>query len=224
MGAGPAGLTAAYYLCLLGNEIDLYDSFSKPGGMLRYGIPRYRLPANILDAEINDILSLGVKFHPDRKINSLEELSEYDALLWTTGASLTVPLPKGTYNEGTVVDGLDFLKRINFGEKISYDGAVAVIGGGNVATDVARTVSRMGAGKVTVIYRRTRDEMPAYESEIDEMLKEGVEIRFLLEPVSVSKCNGKIKVVLQKMKLGEPDSSGRRSPVPLEGESSEMMV
>ncbi|MDH3892733.1 MAG: FAD-dependent oxidoreductase [candidate division Zixibacteria bacterium] len=224
VGAGPAGLTASYYLRLSGHQVDLYDRMKKPGGMLRYGIPRFRLPEEALQIETQAILDLGVTFHPQSPIDSPDELSGFDAVFWATGAARSVALAKGSQQEDIAQDGLELLQRINDGEKIDLSGRVAVIGGGNVATDVARSARRLGADKVTIVYRRTRDEMPAYENEIDEALAEGIEMRFLHGPVGVKKENGHLSVTLQKMQLGEADSSGRRSPVPIEGSTTEMQV
>jgi len=222
VGAGPAGLSAAYYLRILGHDVELFDSMEKPGGMLRYGIPRYRLPDDVLDSEIDAILELGVKFYPNKKIGALSELTGYDAIFWATGASSEVLLTKGTCEDDSVINSLDFLRKVGSGEEITLTGNVAVIGGGNAATDVARTARRLGADKVTMIYRRTRNEMPAYESEIIETIAEGVEIRFLESPVRIGKSGDRIKVTIQKMKLGEPDESGRRSPVPIENAFDEL--
>ena len=221
VGAGPAGLSASYYLRVLGHGVDLYDAMEKPGGMLRYGIPRYRLPENILDSEIDEILDLGVNFHPGRRIETPEELSGYDAIFWSTGASLEAGLPRGICEENTVKSGLEFLKAINSGEKQDLRGDIAVIGGGNVATDVARSARRSGAWSVTIMYRRARNEMPAYESEINEALAEGVLFRFLLAPYRIARSGERIKVIAQKMKPGELDNSGRRTPIPIEGDIEE---
>ena len=223
VGAGPAGLSASYYLRIFGHNVDLFDSMEKPGGMLRYGIPRYRLPVDALDSEIDDIIELGVTFHPKKKIESPGDLSGYDAVFWATGASQEVTLPKGVSEDGMVKNSLEFLRSVNSGEDIRLTGDVAVIGGGNAATDVARTARRLGADKVTIIYRRTRSEMPAYESEIDESIAEGIEFRFLATPVGIGKSGARIRIILQKMKLGEPDESGRQSPVPIDGEIDQLI-
>lgn len=224
VGAGPAGLTASYYLRVLGHEVDLYDRMKQPGGMLRYGIPRFRLPEESLQAETQAILDLGVTFHAESSIESPDELSDFDAVFWATGASRSVTLAKGSYEHEIALDGLKLLQQINDGEKIDLSGQVAVIGGGNVATDIARSARRLGADKVTIVYRRTRDEMPAYDSEIDEALSEGIEMLFLYSPIDMRKENGHMALTLQKMQLGEPDSSGRRSPVPVEDATTEMQV
>lgn len=222
VGAGPAGLSASYYLRIFGHDIDLFDAMEKTGGMLRYGIPRYRLPVDVLDSEIGDILDLGVTFHPKKKIESPDELTGYDAVFWATGASLEATLPKGVCQDNVVTKSLDFLRAVNSGEDIRLAGDVAVIGGGNAATDVARTARRLGADEVSVIYRRTRNEMPAYESEIEESIAEGIEFRFLAAPDRICKSGDRIRVILQKMKLGEPDESGRQRPVPIDGEYEEL--
>ncbi len=223
VGAGPAGLSASYYLRLLGHQVDLYESMPKPGGMLRYGIPRYRLPEQALDSEINDILSLGVNFHPNRKIDSPESLSDYDSLFWATGVPLGVSLPRGVEENDEVADGLEFLKKVNMGENIRLAGSVGVIGGGNVATDVARTAIRLGADKVTILYRRTRAEMPAYDEEIDASIDEGIEFLFLISPRLIFQRDDGLHASFQKMRLGAEDEKGRRSPEPIPGEFIEMI-
>ncbi|MFQ5499536.1 MAG: FAD-dependent oxidoreductase [Candidatus Zixiibacteriota bacterium] len=224
VGAGPAGLSAAYYLRILGHSVDLYDRMEWAGGMLRYGIPRYRLPANVLDDEVEAILNLGVTTHFGTNISSPDQLTECDAVFWCTGAARSVALPKGVCGDDSIADGLGFLKRLNSGERTKLSGRVAVIGGGNVATDVARSAIRLGATSVVILYRRTREEMPAYDSEIDEAIAERIELQFLCIPSAVSRTAQGIEVTIQRMKLGNPDESGRRAPVPVEGDSDQLIV
>ncbi len=222
VGGGPAGLTAAYYLALKGHGVTVYDAMPKMGGMLRYGIPEYRLPKKVLDAEIAEIESVGVKLVNNVKIGkdiTLDELRKQNgAVLVAIGAWKNTGLHcKGEDLEG-VMGGIDFLRRVALGEKVDIGKNVAVVGGGNTAMDACRTAVRLGAENVYVIYRRTRDEMPAEKIEISEAMEEGVNFKFLTNPAEILGENGKVNAVkLQIMELGEPDASGRRSPVPVEG-------
>ncbi len=222
IGGGPGGLSAAYHLRRLGYEVTIYEAHEAAGGVLRVGIPSYRLPREVLDREIAQIEAIGVKIETGSKVGTditFDELAEkYDALFIATGVHVSRPMGvKGEDLDG-VLSGLDFLKRVNTGEKVEIGEKVSVIGGGNTAMDVARTAFRMGAD-VTVLYRRTRAEMPAHPKEIDEALEEGVKIEFLTAPVEVmGDSNGKATgVKCRRMELGEPDASGRRRPVPVEG-------
>ncbi len=227
IGGGPAGLTAAYYLALKGHAVTVYDAMPKMGGMLRYGIPAYRLPKSVLDREIAEIERLGVKMVNGVKIGrdvTFDEIkASSDAVFTAIGAwkSSSVRCP-GEELDG-VVGGIDFLRRVAFwnagdGEKPKIGRRVAVVGGGNTAMDACRSSVRLGAEKVYVIYRRTRAEMPAEDVEIEEAIEEGVEFKFLTNPAEIVGEDGRVKTVkLQVMELGEPDASGRRSPVPVEG-------
>lgn len=222
IGGGPAGLTAAYYLAVKGHSVTIYDKMPKMGGMLRYGIPEYRLPKKVLDAEISEIESLGVKMINNISIGSditFDEIKEQsDATLVAIGAWKSSGIYcKGDDAEG-VLGGIDFLREVSLGNDINIGNRVAVVGGGNTAMDACRTAVRLGAKEVYVIYRRTQAEMPAEEIEIKEAMEEGVVFKFLTNPAEVISENGKVKAVkLQIMELGEPDTSGRRSPVPVEG-------
>lgn len=217
-GAGPSGLTCAYYLSYQGFEVTLYESAPEAGGWLRYGIPQYRLPKDILDKEIALMLSGGARilYHmelgKDFTLNQLS--SEYDAVYLAIGAQKAVPMPvKGSDLQGCYL-GVDFLKSHALGFSPELGRKVAVVGGGNTAIDCARTSIRLGA-QVTIIYRRTREEMPAEPFEIDAAEHEGVRFLMLSNPVEYLGENGKLKVVkIEKMKLGEPDKSGRRRPEP----------
>ncbi|MBR3971708.1 MAG: FAD-dependent oxidoreductase [Ruminococcus sp.] len=223
IGGGPAGLTAANFLCLKGHKVTIFDAMPKMGGMLRYGIPEYRLPKAVLDKEIALIRDLGVEMKNNVKIGrdiSFEEInSTFDATLVAIGAwSSMSTRTKGEELEG-VIGGIDFLRKVSLGEEIIIGKNVAVVGGGNTAMDACRTAVRLGAENVYVIYRRTRAEMPAEDIEIGEAMEEGVQFLFLTNPDEYLGDNGKIKQVkLQVMELGEPDESGRRSPVAKEGE------
>ncbi len=227
IGGGPAGLTAAYFLRLKGHSVTIFDAMAKMGGMLRYGIPSYRLSKKVLDREIAEIEKLGVEMKNGVKVGSditLEEIrSQYDAVFIGIGAWKSSSMRcVGEDLEG-VVGGIDFLREVslfNSGDtdKVSMGRRVAVVGGGNTAMDACRSAVRLGAEKVYVIYRRTRSEMPAEDIEIEEAIEEGVEFKFLCNPCEIIGENGKVETVkLQVMELGEADASGRRSPVAVEG-------
>lgn len=227
IGGGPGGLTAAYYLALLGHSVTVYDAMPKMGGMLRYGIPAYRLPKSVLDREIEEIKRLGVVMKNGLRLGrdfSLEELRGCsDAVFVAVGAWKSSGVRcKGEELSG-VVGGIDFLREVSLfnsgdGKKPEIGSRVAVVGGGNTAMDACRSAVRLGAESVYVIYRRTRAEMPAEDIEITEAIEEGVEFKFLTNPAEIIGENGKVKTVkLQVMELGEPDAGGRRAPVPVEG-------
>ena len=225
VGGGPGGLTAAYYLYLKGHDVTVYDAAAKMGGMLRYGIPAYRLPKALLDREIAEIERLGVTMKNNVKLGkdiTLEQLrSTYDAVILATGAWSSMNMRCPGEELAGVTGGIQFLHDISSGEGEISDlrgKRVAVCGGGNTAMDACRTAIRCGADAVYVIYRRTRSEMPAEEIEIEESIEEGVTYKFLTNPAEIIGENGRVKQIkLQVMELGEPDASGRRSPVPVEG-------
>jgi len=223
IGGGPAGLTAAYYLKRLGHEVHIFEKEPALGGMLRYGIPEYRLPKKMLDWEIDSILALGITATTNVTLGdhfSIEFLRAegFDAIFIAVGAWSEHALKiEGRDAEG-VSSGIQFLERFHSGEKIDIGRRVIVIGGGNTAIDVARTSLRLGAGEVTIVYRRSRDEMPANPAEILAAEEEGVVLKFLNGPNRILVENGKVSgLEIQKMKLGEPDPSGRRRPEPIEG-------
>ena len=230
VGGGPAGLTAAYQLKAKGHDVTIYDAMPKMGGMLRYGIPEYRLPKAILDKEIALIEKMGVKMINNIKLGkdiTFDHLkSSYDAVLLAVGAwSSTKMGVKGEDNKN-VFGGIDFLRKAALGEELLAGKEIAIVGGGNTAMDACRTAVRLGAEKVYCIYRRTKAEMPAEDIEIKEAEEEGVIFKFLTNPEEiVSSADGGIEYVkLQKMQLGEPDASGRRKPVPIEGETENLKV
>ncbi len=222
IGGGPAGLSSAYYLNLEGHSVTVFDGMPKMGGMLRYGIPEYRLPKAVLQKEIDLIENLGVTFKNNVKLGediTLEGLrKDFDAVLIAIGAWKSSSVGcKGEDLDG-VIGGIDFLRKVNMGEAVNIGRNVAVVGGGNTAMDACRTAVRCGAENVYVIYRRTRAEAPAEDIEITEAIEEGVTFKFLTNPDEIIGENGRVKAVkLQIMELGEPDSSGRRSPKPVEG-------
>lgn len=224
VGGGPGGLSAAYFLAVKGHSVTVFDFMPQMGGMLRYGIPEYRLPKAVVDAEVDTVAQLGVTLKNNVAVGkdiTLAQLREtYDAVVVAIGAWVSKGMRvKGEENDN-VIGGIDFLRQVALGNPVSIGDKVAVVGGGNTAMDACRTAVRLGAKEVSVIYRRTRDEMPAEKIEIDEAEEEGVVFRFLTNPIEFKEN----AVVLQKMTLGEPDASGRRSPVPLEGETEELPV
>ena len=229
IGGGPAGLTAAYYLNIMGHSVTVYDMMDKMGGMLRYGIPQYRLPKEVLDKEISIIEKSGVKLINNVKLGkdfTIESLkAENDVVIVAVGAwkSSSMRTP-GEDLEG-VYGGIDFLRAVIQKNAPEIGEKVAICGGGNTAMDACRTAVRLGAKEVYVVYRRTRNEMPADKLEIDEAEEEGVIYKFLTNPISFNGENGKVKsITLQVMELGEPDASGRRRPVPVEGKTEEIAV
>lgn len=228
IGTGPAGLTAAFYLRKKGHRVTLFEGRSKPGGMMRYGIPYYRLPEDVLDREINQVLSLGIDLKTDKKLGRDFDLSQlkkdgFGAIFMALGLQLSRRIEL----EGSPLNGLfwgvDFLRDVNEGKEITLRGKTLVIGGGNGAVDAARVAKRLGAEEVMVVYRRTRSEMPAMKAEVDEAEQEGVKFHFLAAPVKALTHNGQLtSIECIRMELGEPDESGRRSPIPVKGSKFEI--
>ncbi|MDZ7816557.1 MAG: 2Fe-2S iron-sulfur cluster-binding protein [Planctomycetota bacterium] len=227
IGAGPAGLTASWFLGRLGYDTVLYEQFDRAGGMLRYGIPEYRLPDDVLDKEIDYILKAGGEIKYNTRVGrdvSMDELrKKHDAVFVSIGASTAKPMRvEGETSTNGVVTGVDFLHE-KADSKEPVKGTIVVVGGGNTAMDCARTSVRLGADKVIILYRRTKDQMPADELEIKDALEEGVEIYELAAPIGIVKDNDELKALkCIRMKLGEPDASGRRRPVTLEGSEFEL--
>jgi NADH-quinone oxidoreductase subunit F len=223
VGAGPAGLTTAYFLRRLGHEVTVYEAMPEPGGMLRYGIPSYRLPHDELVRDIERITAMGVKIVCGAVIGenlSVEQLrNDYDAVFVGSGAwsDVTMGVP-GEEMRG-VASGIEFLKNAAQGAVKRLAGDAVVVGGGNTAIDAARTALRLGAGCVTVAYRRTREEMPVQPEEITEALEEGVKFEFLVAPVEVIGDGRGAAVALkfQRMRMGDFDDSGRRRPIAIDG-------
>jgi 2-oxoacid:acceptor oxidoreductase delta subunit (pyruvate/2-ketoisovalerate family) len=221
IGAGPAGLTAAYELAKLGYPVTVFERMAEPGGMMRYCIPNFRLEKFVVANEIAYIKDLGVEiktgveFGKDITLESLRK-DGYKAIFLAIGTQkgmkLNVP---GEELEG-VVNAVDFLRAISVGEPIKVGERVAVIGGGNTAIDAARTAKKLGAKEVMILYRRSREEMPALPHEVAEAEKDGVKFYFLVAPKQIIGENGKVKSVeCLRMRLGEPDESGRRKPIPI---------
>jgi formate dehydrogenase major subunit len=224
VGGGPAGLSAAYYLAIRGYGVDIFEGQPEPGGMLRYGIPEYRLPKDVLDLEIAQILSLGPKLHTnvalgqDFTIASLKEQG-FDAIFLGIGAWRSSLMRVQNEQAAGVLSGIEFLKNFGLRKPIDIHGTVAVVGGGNTAIDCARTALRLGVKEVRLLYRRTRNEMPANGSEIKDAIEEGVNMQFLIAPTRVvTGDDGTLRgLECQRCELGEPDASGRRSPKPIRG-------
>jgi len=227
VGAGPAGLSCAHDLALLGHEVHVFEAAEEPGGMLRYGIPPYRLPRDLLEAEIGFILSLGVHLHTGARLGrhfALRDLREqgFAATFLAIGAHRGRALRIPGEDLPGVVQAVDFLRRANAGEAVEVGQRVVVVGGGNAAMDAARTARRLaGPGAaVTVVYRRSRAEMPATPGEVEEALREGVRFQFLANPVRLLPDPGGQRVARAeclRMRLGPPDASGRRRPEPIPG-------
>ena len=224
IGGGPAGLSCAYFLKRLGHDVSIFEAMPKLGGMLRYGIPEYRLPKKILDWEIEGILDLGIKTHVNVKLGVDFDLaslvaSGYDAIFLGIGAWKDSLLRVDGENLKGCYTGIDFLSRLGLGETIPTGRTAVVIGGGNTAIDCTRNLIRLGVENVYLVYRRTRNEMPANKVEIEAAEHEGVKFLFLSAPVSVKGNEDGHVTHLEylTMELGEPDASGRRRPVPVEG-------
>ncbi|MCK4302774.1 MAG: FAD-dependent oxidoreductase [Candidatus Eisenbacteria sp.] len=227
VGAGPAGLTAAWFLGKKGYKPVLYEAMSRSGGMLRYGIPTYRLPDDVLDREAEYICRTGAEINYGVRVGqdiSLDELKKrHAALFLAVGGWAGKPMRvEGEFDTEGVVTGAEFLlKKADHPDPVT--GTIVVVGGGNTAMDAARTAWRCGADKVIILYRRTKAEMPADRMEIEDCLEEGIEIMELAAPVGISSEKGKLKALkCIRMKLGEPDASGRRRPIPLEGSEFEL--
>ncbi len=228
VGAGPAGLTAAYFLRRLGHEVTVFEAMPEPGGMLRYGIPSYRLPREELDRDIERITALGVKIVCGSAIGknlSVESLREdYDAVFIGSGAWSDVTMGVPGESARGVTSGIEFLRKAELGSLPRLTGDAVVVGGGNTAVDAARTALRLGAGRVTIAYRRTREEMPVEPEEVAEALEEGIAFEFLVAPVEVigDDRGAAAAIRFQRMRMGDFDDSGRRRPVPIEGDFIEI--
>lgn len=227
VGSGPAGLAAAWSLAKLGYGVTIYEALSVAGGMLAYGIPEYRLPKKIVKGEIMRLEKMGIEIKLNCPVGdkiSLNELQQnYKALFLAVGAQKSARLDIHGEELDGVYHGVDLLKKVNLGEKVKIGKSVAVIGGGNVAIDSARTALRLGVKDVTIVYRRSKEEMPAIKEEIEQAEQEGVKFHLLAAPIRICGQNGKVTgLECIKMRLGEPDSSGRKRPIPVAG--SEFMI
>ena len=221
IGSGPAGLMCAYKLRQKGYKVTIFEALPVAGGMMRVGIPDFRLPPELLEGEIQKIKDTGIEIKLNTRIGediSLSDLQKsYKAVFIGIGAHIDRRLGLEGENLPGVRSGIDFLRKVNLGEEVELGCEVLVIGGGNSATDVARTANRMGA-EVTMVYRRTRDEMPADKVEIEEAEEEGVTLRLLSSPSEIIDDGTLQALECHKMKLGEPDASGRPRPIPIDGE------
>lgn len=240
VGSGPAGLTAAADLALMGHQVTVFEALHTAGGVLVYGIPEFRLPKAIVQKEIESIQKLGVEIKNNMvvgKVNTVDELlaQGYDAVFIGTGAGLPYFMDIPGENLNGVYSANEFLTRTNLMKAYLFDEfltpirigkRVAVIGGGNVAMDSARTALRLGAEESYIVYRRSMNELPARKEEAEHAQEEGVRFKLLSSPIEIKgDDNGWVKsIICQKYKLGEPDASGRRSPVPIPGETEEIEV
>jgi 2-oxoacid:acceptor oxidoreductase gamma subunit (pyruvate/2-ketoisovalerate family) len=224
IGAGPAGLSGAWHLARLGYGVTIFEAGSELGGLMRTGIPTYRLPREALDRDIARILELGIetRFNTHIDHERLEQLThEFDAVLAATGLQRLTSLDLGL-DMKRVMQGIEFLDRAR-NDSVSVEGEdVVVVGGGNTAIDAARSAFRLGARDVRIVYRRTRDEMPAIPEEVDEAIDEGIRIDFLCSPIRITRKDGRRNLRCQRMDLGEPDDSGRRRPVVIAGSEFEI--
>lgn len=221
VGAGPAGLSAAFYLQLFGIDCTIFDAHEAPGGMIRYGIPSYRLPRDIIDGEANVVKDLGAEFRYSTKLGTdvtLDQLrEEYDAVFLGLGAQNASAMRTPGEELPSVQSGIEFLGNVSRDESLPIGKEVVVVGGGNTAIDAARTALRLGAEKVSILYRRAREQMPAWAEEIDAALDEGVLLETLAAPVKIEQAGDRLALTCVRMELGAPDDSGRRRPVPVDG-------
>ncbi len=230
IGAGPAGLACAYDLACAGYGVTIFEALPVAGGMLAVGIPKYRLPRDILNREIDYVKQLGVEIKTGVRIGAdiaFEDLFKqgYQAAFIAVGSHRDQKLKIPNEEADGVVSGIEFLRDAALGNPVKLGKRVAILGGGNVAMDAARTSLRLGAQEVIILYRRTRDEMPAIPEEIEASLHEGIKIEYLVAPLEVLVQNGKVAgLKCNRMALGEPDASGRRRPVPIEGSEFELAL
>jgi len=226
VGAGPSGLSAAFYAAAAGHQVTVFERQPEPGGMMRYGIPEYRLPKAVLDAEIATITALGVQLQCGKSLGThlrLEDLqADFDAVYLAIGCWIPTPMNIEGENSEGVWTGIRYLEQVAKGKDPEPTGTVVVVGGGNTAIDCARTALRRGAERVVLLYRRTRDEMPAEPHEVTDAEEEGVELRFLAAPTAVRTERGGLVLRCLEMTLGEPDRSGRRRPIPVDGSDFEL--
>jgi NADPH-dependent glutamate synthase beta subunit-like oxidoreductase/NAD-dependent dihydropyrimidine dehydrogenase PreA subunit len=228
IGAGPAGLACAHDLALSGYDIKVFEALPVSGGMLAVGIPKYRLPRDILNLEIDYVTRLGVEIKNNIRIGtdiSLDDLftQGYEAVFIGVGCHIGQSARMEDEDTEGVYSGVDYLRELNLGNEVRVEDRIAIIGGGNVAMDAARSSLRLGAKEVSVLYRRTRAEMPAADEEIEAAIEEGIKFEYLVAPQGVVKKDNKVAGIrCLRMELGEPDDSGRRRPVPIEGSEFEI--
>jgi len=220
IGSGPAGLTAAYYLARLGHAVTVFEAQPEPGGMMMLAIPEYRLPKEVIRAEIKEIEEAGVEIKTNTRIDSVDRLFQegYHAVFIATGAQQGQRMGTKGEDGPRVMQAVSFLRKVKLGDKVKVGSRVAVIGGGNSAIDAARTALRLGAEEVTIFYRRSQEEMPATAEEFEEALAEGVKFRYLAAPSRILSSDEKeVEIEFVRTRLEEPDESGRRRPRPVEG-------
>ncbi len=219
IGSGPAGLTASYYLKILGYSVTVFEALPKLGGMLWMGIPPYRLPRDVIDRDIKRIINAGIEVKTNYRVDSIRDLfsAGFKAIFVAVGAhqgsKLGIP---GEENKG-VIEGVAFLRNLHLGHQAPIGQHLAIIGGGNVAVDSARSALRHGAREITIFYRRTRSEIPAFEEEIEGALEEGIRIEYQVGPKRIEKVDGRLKVEFVRMHMGGLDDSKRRTPIPIVG-------
>jgi NADH-quinone oxidoreductase subunit F len=225
IGSGPAGLSAAYYLNMLGHKVTVYEALPEAGGMMRVGIPDYRLPKDILRKEIKEIEDLGVTIKTGTKVSSPESLLKegFNAVFVAIGAHQGTKLGVEGENNPGVSDCVTFLRDISLGKPVKVEDRVAITGGGNAAIDSARSALRLGAKEVTVLYRRTAGEMPASPEEVLQAIEEGIKIEYLVNPTKITPTTAGLEVQCIRMKLGDVDASGRRRPEPMPGSEFKMV-
>jgi len=218
VGSGPAGLTASYYLAGLGHEVTVLEALPVAGGMMRVGIPEYRLPREVLDKEIDEIKRAGVTIKTDTRVNSLDELLEqYDAVFLALGAHRGLGLMvEGEDNQG-IEPAINFLREVSLGKGVNLGDSVAIIGGKYAAIDSARTALRLGSREVTVIYAGTREKLQAGQEEVAAAIQEGVKIVFSAVPQSIRRQNGKLRLSCSRTEMAKPDESGQQQPMPVKG-------
>jgi 2-oxoacid:acceptor oxidoreductase delta subunit (pyruvate/2-ketoisovalerate family) len=220
IGSGPAGMASAYYLARLGHGVAVFESLQVLGGLLRTGIPDYRLPPFIVEKEIEKLMAMGVEFRTGQRIdrNSWRVIEGFDAAVLACGASQQIPAPfqLSGVQDRRLFSGLDFLRRVKLGEPVSPGRTVVVVGGGNTAVDAARVALRLGASP-TILYRRSRAEMPAFQEEIEDALEEGVEIRFLASPIGVEYGESGVRIKCIANRLTTPEPGGRADIIPIGG-------
>jgi len=227
IGSGPAGLACAYDLVREGYPVTVFEAAPQSGGLLRYGIPEYRLPKKVLDNEISYVKELGAEIKTNTPVKNLEDIFNqgYEAIFLATGAGTSQKMGIPHEDAEGVIHALDFLKQASLGIKVDHGQQVAIIGGGNAAVDAARAAKRLGAKEVSIVYRRSRAEMPAVSTEVDEAEQEGVNLHILAAPVRVLTKDGRLTgIQCIRMELGDPDASGRRRPIPIKGSEFNMDV
>jgi NADPH-dependent glutamate synthase beta subunit-like oxidoreductase/Pyruvate/2-oxoacid:ferredoxin oxidoreductase delta subunit len=218
VGSGPSGMSCAYFLAKLGHRVIVFEAEETLGGLLRTGIPPYRLPKEVVDHEVEKLCAMGIEFKTGYRIDrrNWKSMEGFGAVFLAYGAGQDLPLNLTNRKDGKVISGLKFLKTVNLRGRISLGQRVAVIGGGNTAIDAARVALRLGSSP-TIIYRRSRNEMPAFQTEIDGALEEGVKIIYLASPVRIETLGSIQRIVCIKNRLGDEGPDGRRQPIPIEG-------